>query len=614
MARLGLPPRITHWFRGGLIRRGFLILGLSACLALAACSASSGTSSKSSSGAPTKGGVVTFAESANYAPTWILPFYPGSFFTIQEQSWFENLMWPPLFNVSGSSPTINFAQSLGDQPVYSDNDKVVTLTIKPWKWSDGTPVTTRDLMFWINILKANKSQWAAYSPGQFPDNVTSMKVLSSTKLQMNLNKSYAPTFFTNDELSQITPIPQHVWDKTSATGAVGNYDQTTAGAKSVLSFLNTQSKDLKTYATNPLWQTVDGPFKLKGYTLTGRVTFVPNKNYSGPNKPKVSQFVEVPFTSADAEYNALRAGSLTVGYVPATDYSTIPAISQEGYNTAQWKVYGFNSIFYNFNNPSVGPAFKQLYIRQAMQYLMNQQLQISKVFSGYAQPDYGMVVNGPSSYMQAESNPYPYDPAKAKALLTAQGWTVKPGGTTTCARPGTAANECGAGVKAGSPLNFNLMIYTGQTFQQLAMTSYKTVAATVGIHLNLVDNVNVYAAAPTCTASQSSCSWQLADWGGGVYTPPNGFAPDAGYLACGAANNHENYCDPAQDKLETATSLGGATQTDFNNWERFATQQLPMIYQPNADFEVIAVKKNLAGAIPANPTLSVFPESWYFTK
>ena len=104
MARLGLPPRITHWFRSGLIRRGFLILGLSACLALAACSASSGSSSKSSSGTPTKGGVVTFAESADYAPTWILPFYPGAFFTIQEQSWFENLMWPPLFNRQRREP------------------------------------------------------------------------------------------------------------------------------------------------------------------------------------------------------------------------------------------------------------------------------------------------------------------------------------------------------------------------------------------------------------------------------------------------------------------------------------------------------------------------------
>ena len=67
------------------------------------------------------------------------------------------------------------------------------------------------------------------------------------------------------------------------------------------------------------------------------------------------------------------------------------------------------------------------------------------------------------------------------------------------------------------------------------MTSYKTVAATVGIDLKLVNNVNVFAAAPTCTASQSSCSWQLADWGGGVYTPPNGYPSEPATPNCGAA-------------------------------------------------------------------------------
>ena len=144
-------------------------------------------------------------------------------------------------------------------------------------------------MFWFNLLKANKTEWAAYSPGQFPDNVTSIKVLNPYELQMNAQQAYAPTFFTGDELSQITPIPQHVWDKTSASGKVGNYDQTTAGAKAVHeSSCNAQSKDLKTYATNPLWKTVDGPFKLTGYTLNGQVTFMPNKNYSGPDKPKIS--------------------------------------------------------------------------------------------------------------------------------------------------------------------------------------------------------------------------------------------------------------------------------------------------------------------------------------
>ena len=96
----------------------------------------------------------------------------------------------------------------------------------------------------------------------------------------------------------------------------------------------------------------------------------------------------------------MRAGNLTVGYIPANDYSTIPEIKQLGYNVAQWKVYGFNSLFLNFNNPTVGPAFHQLYFRQALQYLLDQQLQISKVFSGYAQPEYGIVVNGPSSDLQ----------------------------------------------------------------------------------------------------------------------------------------------------------------------------------------------------------------------
>lgn len=612
--RNSTAPHTARQFRRRLVRRGAAAIGVSAVLALAACS-SSGSGSGTTGSSSTSGGIVTFAESADYAPTWILPFYSGADFTIQEQGWFESLMWPPLYNQgNGASPTVNYAQSLGNPPVYSDNDTVVTLTIKHWKWSDGTPVTTRDLMFWLNILKANKSQWADYTPGQFPDNVTSIKIVSPYEMTMKLNRSYAPNFFTGNELSQITPIPQHVWDKTSATGKVSNYDETTSGAKAVLAFLQSQSKDLKTYATNPLWQTVDGPWKLSGYTLTGKVTFTPNKNYSGPAKPKVSAFVEVPFTSQDAEYNALRAGDLTVGYLPPNDYSTVSEIQSEGYNVAPWKVYGFNSLFINFNNPTVGPAFRQLYIRQALQYLINQPLQISKVFSGYAQPDYGMVVNGPASEEGAEPNAYAYSPAKASALLTAHGWTVHAGGTSTCTRPGTAANECGAGIKAGFPLTFNLLIYSGALQQEIAMTSYKTVAATVGIDIKLVNNVNVFAAAPACTASQSDCSWQLADWGGGVYTPPNGYPVKAGYTDCGGNNNHENYCDPAQDKLDSTAAAGGATPADYNAWEKFVTINLPMLWQPNADFEVVAVKKNLSGPIPANTTLSVFPESWYFTK
>ena len=47
------------------------------------------------------------------------------------------------------------------------------------------------------------------------------------------------------------------------------------------------------------------------------------------------------------------------------------------------------------------------------------------------------------------AGPYAFDPAKAKALLTSHGWTENSSKVMVCTKPGTAANECGAGVKAG---------------------------------------------------------------------------------------------------------------------------------------------------------------------
>ena len=47
----------------------------------------------------------------------------------------------------------------------------------------------------------------------------------------------------------------------------------------------TEAGDLGTYATNPLWQVVDGPFKLTAYDATDNgATVVPNPSYSGPVK------------------------------------------------------------------------------------------------------------------------------------------------------------------------------------------------------------------------------------------------------------------------------------------------------------------------------------------
>jgi hypothetical protein len=85
-----------------------------------------------------------------------------------------------------------------------------------------------------------------------------------------------------NELSEIVPIPQKAWDKTSASSPVGNYDTTAAGAKAVYKFINSQATQERTYASNPLWGVVDGPWKLSAFsTVTGASTFVPKLPGSG---------------------------------------------------------------------------------------------------------------------------------------------------------------------------------------------------------------------------------------------------------------------------------------------------------------------------------------------
>ena len=68
-------------------------------------------------------------------------------------------------------------------------------------------------------------------------------------------------------------------------GQGGNYDQTTAGAKAVYAFLQKQGGDMATFTTNPLWKVVDGPWQLSAFSSDGDYAYVPNKNYSGPDKP-----------------------------------------------------------------------------------------------------------------------------------------------------------------------------------------------------------------------------------------------------------------------------------------------------------------------------------------
>ena len=143
------------------------------------------------------------------------------FFTTANIQQFQQLMYRPLYWMGkGSTPDLNASLSLAKAPVYGAGN-TVTISLKPYKWSDGETLDARDVMFWMNMIHAEKVNWAAYIPGEFPDNVVNVVADSATQLTFTLSKSYNPEWFTYNELSQITPLPE-AWDVTTKGAAAGS--------------------------------------------------------------------------------------------------------------------------------------------------------------------------------------------------------------------------------------------------------------------------------------------------------------------------------------------------------------------------------------------------------
>jgi peptide/nickel transport system substrate-binding protein len=393
----------------------------------------------------------------------------------------------------------------------------------------------------------------------------------------------------------------------------------------VAQFLNSQSQDLSTYARNPLWQMVDGPFTLTQFTTDGFAKFEPNKDYSGAPKPTISAFEELPFTTDAAEFNAVESGSVTIGYIPIPDLKQAASVdSAEGYRVSPWYAYGFNYVAYNFTDPTLGPIFSQLYFRQAAQSLINQPEYIKDFLDGY-----GLVTNGAvpafpkdnpfESPLVEKGVVYPYDPSKAVSLLRANGWTVVPGGTSYCARAGGAAGDCGSGIKKGQELKVPVLVGSGNTALMDEMDAMQsTMASKAGIDLELsqepisdivsVEYNNCTFASPcpdwAMTASSTYPSW--------TYSPF--FLPTGETLfETGAASNLGDYSNPVDDAniRATNTTVNSKAETAaIFKYENYLAEQLPHAWIPCAPWQVTVYKKTLSGVVPQDASVIIYPQQY----
>jgi peptide/nickel transport system substrate-binding protein len=569
------------------------------------------------------GGVIKYAELPTSSANYIFAETSTANQSLYNNSQFINLMWPLVYRPAPDQPVLDYAHSMAYPPVWNKTDTEVTVTLKNYNWSDGTPVTARDLVFYINLGKAMGATWGNYGgPSQFPYNLKSYTATSAKTIQFVLNSPINPTFFDDNGIDYITPIPQHAWDKESANGPVGNYDMTPAGALKVVTFLQKQAADMTTYTSNPLWKVIDGPWELKSFGGSSSPdVFVPNPDYSGP-KPYVSEFEEIPFTTDSAEYTSLKSpGTLNYGYIPTQDFPTIPSIQSEGYDVTKIPLWGFDYIIPNQKNPQVGPILSQIYIRQVLAELTDQNTMIKHFMDGFGIPTYGPTpvypLGNPFVSKAELKNPYPYSTSAAEALLKHHGWQVNAGKVDVCMVPGPSG--CGAGITKGEQLSLNLLYSSGSAILQEDTDLFQSDAAQAGVQINpkSAGFNTVISQVQQCVLPKDKgtplCNWQLGEYGGiSESTYPSG----EGLLNSGGAFNAGSYSNPTLDKLIAECTTASTLQT-YYQYEDLVVQQEPWIWQPEAD-NVSATAKNLNGFGMTTEFGGFYgyiePEFWYFTK
>jgi len=566
-----------------------------------------------------KGGMASYALPAGEDFTWILPIQN----IVNAEAWDFNVaggMWRPLaFAGTAGKPGINYRLSLMQRPVYSDDDTTVTITMKKgYYWSDGVPVTSADLRFFFELeaAAAKEGKDGHYLPGELPDDVKSVSYEGLYTAVLHLQHSYSPIWFTGNQLTGVYPLPQQVWDKTCATCSVGNHASTLTGAEAVFNYLYSQSSDLSTYASNRLWKVVDGPWVISSYDpTTFHAVFKANTRYSGPERPHLAGYSIYSFSSSTAEVDAVRAGIVDFGFLPYEDLASAPYYQAHGFTVKAWRMFYNEVIEFGYTGPWAA-LVKQLYIRQALQHLVNESLYIKTTLHGYGIPDYGIAPDFSDSDLVSpylRHDPYPFSVRAAKRLLAAHGWVKGAHGIDVCIRPGSHANECGPGIAKYRPLSLMFMYQTGYESFVAQVEAFATAARSAGIGITLDGKsaTTMFTVAAVCPPGP--CDWGLAGyypymWPFGQFqsVPIGGNQFGKGNFWAGGYNS-----STAQRLIEEARTEPGLKYLYQD--EDYLSKDMASLWWPLADYEVLLVKNTLHGWSPLSAYANYRPSLWFYS-
>ncbi len=541
-----------------------------------------------------KGGTAVVALLAQSAPNWYFPIVPNTdYFAANAQA--IAMLYKPLV-LMGPNDSPDYAQSLAKGVRWNKSGTVYTVTLnRKWHWSNGRPVTSRDVVFsWQVALASSRPNapwiYGGAGIGGVPTRIKSVVARGLYTVVVTLNQPSNQQWFIRNGLGQFFGVaPASVWDK----------------------YPHNMTKELDfihSVAGNPLapeFRVVDGPYRLAAMVPNQYWEFVPNAHYDG-HKSLLQKVLFQYETSDQAEFAALKSGTVSVGYMPFSMWDSRHLLTNDSLKPIFR--FGFNYVQLNLSPKAqggIGAVFQQLPVRQALQYGINEG-QINETFyHGLGAIENSPIAPKPQTAFYDPSLSkltYPFDPARGKQILLHNGWRLDHGVMT----------------KDGKKLAFTLDYTTGsstlQSIVQVLQQNWRREG--IAVQLNALPSNSLF----SIMSPQTAQKWQAAIWDGGWGYKPDFYPTGGGLFATGAGSNFGSYSNAEMNALIKASyEPAPTTQKAYASLGRYlmyASKQLPATLWMPWTPVLFVHANNLHGTVShANMIENIYePNYWWLSQ
>ena len=262
-------------------------------------------------------------------------------------------------------------------------------------WHDGTPVTSDDVIFTIELIKSSASLF----PQDIKDLWSQVEVirLNDKTLQVRLPEPFAPFL----DYATFGVMPKHLLESVAI-------DQ--------LAIVD--------FNLNPIGS---GPYRFdrllaSGGQITGVVLVANESYYTTP--PFVEQVVFRFYPTSASAFDAYQQGEV-LGISQLTNDILDEALQEPNLSVYSSRLPQMGMVFLNLNNPSV--SFLQTEeVRRALLLGINRNVIVSHILKGQAIIADGPILPGSWAYYD-EIEKFPYDPETAIQILKDEGYSFSAG-------------------------------------------------------------------------------------------------------------------------------------------------------------------------------------------